>query len=99
MKTVYLISIGAIVLVVGVFLFSQEAETELDRVSRQVEALRKEVSFLANQVELLKKDFANLRNQGTTVPPGIPQDAIQKEINGVKYYIVPVAEDPNTEAP
>jgi len=99
MKIVHLIPVGAIVLVAGVFLFSQEKETELDRVSKQVEALRKEVSLLANQVELLKKDFARLRSQEVAVPPGIPRGAIPKEINGVKYYFVPVDEDSRSDSP
>lgn len=99
MKSVHFISVGAIVLGAGIFLFSQEKEDKLDRVSRQVEALRKEVSFLATQVELLKKDLINLRMKGAGVPPGVPEGAYQDEINGVKYYLVPVDQDPDTESP
>ena len=99
MKTGYLVSIGAIVAMAGVFLFSQEQESELDRVSRQVQALQTEVSSLANQVQLLRRDFANLRRKGAAIPPAIPPGVTGKEINGVKYYLVPVENDLEAKSP
>lgn len=99
MSTGYLLSLGAIITMAGVFLFSQEKETEIDRVSRQVEALQKEVSSLASQVQLLREEFANLKRKGAGTPAGIPSGAREREINGVKYYIVPIGEEPDTESP
>ena len=100
MRRFYFVSLGAVILIIGGVLFSQEKETELDRVSRQVQALRKEVSFLATQIEQLKMDLAELRGRGAfAVPPGIPPGAAEQEINGVRYYMVPVKEDSTEDKP
>lgn len=96
MQRFYLILTGAVFLAGGAFLFSEESETELDRVTRQVESLRTEVSHLAAQLERLREEFRHFRAQGNPPPPGIPPGATEGEINGIKYYLVPVTEPPES---
>jgi len=101
MKKLHFVFTAGILLAAGMFLFSQENETQLDRLSRQVESLRKEVSMLANQVESLQKELARMQFQELAgpAPPGVPPEAIPREFNGIKYYLVPADQDAETESP
>ena len=95
MKRNVFLSMGVVVFITGAFLFSQDDESDLDRVIRQVEFLRKEVSSLAAQIDLLKAELATLRSEeANKFLPGIPPGTPEGEINGLKYYLLPVSEEP-----
>jgi predicted nucleic acid-binding Zn-ribbon protein len=91
--------VGLAGLVAGTLLFSQQEESELDRVSEQVQALQKEVSSLVVQVELLEKDIAQLKTGRASKPFKLPPGTLEREINGLRYYLLPVAEDPEKKSP
>ena len=85
--------IGLAGLVAGTLLFSQQEESELDRVSEQVQTLQKEVSSLVIQVELLKKDMAQLKTAGAFQSFKPPPGTQEREINGLRYYLMPVEKE------
>ncbi len=100
MKKFQILAIFLCVLVASLSWIQAETDKDEDSLKKQIEELKTQVEMLKKRVKILEKQLQSLDNKGIAIPKTfpklqkIPKDWKEFEYNGMKYYILPLQDDP-----
>lgn len=100
MKKFKILAIFLCVLVASLSWIQAETDENEDALKKQVKELKIQVEMLKKRVNFLEKQLQSLDHKGIAIPETfpklqkIPKDWKEFEYNGMKYYIIPLKDEP-----
>jgi len=100
MKKFKMLAIFLCVLVASLSWIQAETNKDEDSLKKQIKELKAQVEMLKKRVKFLEKQLQSLDRKGIAIPETfpklqkIPEDWKEFEYNGMKYYIIPLKDEP-----
>lgn len=100
MKKFHILAIFLCVLVASLSWIQAETDKDEDSLKKQIKELKTQVKMLKKRVKILENQLQSLSKKGVVIPKAfpklqeIPKDWKEFEYNGMKYYIIPLKDDP-----